>query len=165
MAKKTATGKVAKKSTTKKAPATKKPAAKKPAKKVAELKTQKTTVNPVDFIKKLVTGDAQKDSLTILSMMEKATGDKPKMWGGSIIGYGDVHLKYPSGRELDWFKIGFSPRKANLTLYVLNGSADQNKHLKKLGKFTTGKGCLYIKSLADVDQKALEGVIKTAIKK
>lgn len=157
---------MAKKKATKKV-TVKKPAAKKPVKKTANatLKTQKTTVSPSDFIKKAVTGDAQKDSFTILSMMEKATGDKPKMWGSSIIGYGDVHLKYDSGRELDWFKIGFSPRKANLTLYVLNGSAEQNAYLSKLGKFTTGKGCLYIKSLADVDQKALEGVIKSALKK
>jgi len=146
--------------TTKAASGTK-PAAKKPATKKAVLKTQKTEVSPLDFIKKSVEGDQQKDSLIILKMMEKATGDKPKMWGGSIIGYGDVQLKYPSGRELDWFKIGFSPRKANLTLYVLCGSDEQMKLLSKLGKHTTGKGCLYIKSLKDVDEKVLEKLIET----
>jgi hypothetical protein len=145
--------------------APKKTVVKKTTAKTAGNKTFKVAGSPVDFIKKAVTGDAQKDSLTILKMMEKASGDKPKMWGSTIVGFGDVNLKYPSGRELDWFKIGFSPRKANLTLYGLGVDEGKNPLLKKLGKFTTGKGCLYIKSLADVDAKVLEEMMKNAAAK
>lgn len=133
--------------------------------KKAELKTKVTAVSPTDFIKKAVTGDQQKDCLTILKMMEKVSGDKPKMWGTSIIGFGDVHLKYATGRELDWFKIGFSPRKANLTLYGLSLQEGKNPLLKKLGKFKTGKGCLYVNSLEDIDAKVLEEMMKNSVKK
>ena len=83
--------------------------------------------------------------------MQQASGDKPKMWGTAIIGFGNVLLKYDSSRELDWFKIGFSPRKQALTLYGLLGSEKQNALLEKLGKHKTGKGCLYINKLTDVD--------------
>ena len=88
------------------------------------------------------------------------------MWGTSIIGFCDTVLKYESGRELDWFKIGFSPRKANLTLYGLTiQSPEQAKLLEKLGKYKTGKGCLYIKRLSDVDEGVLEKLIKSTLKK
>ena len=133
--------------------------------KKTELKTKITAVKPEDFIKKSVKGDAQKECLILLKMMEKATGDKPKMWGSAIVGFGDVHLKYATGRELDWFKMGFSPRKANLTLYGLGVRDGKNPALKKLGKHKIGKGCLYIKSLDDVDVKVLEGMMKEAVKK
>ena len=97
-------------------------------------------------------------------MMKKATKDKPKMWGPSIIGFCDVHLKYESGRELDWFRIGFSPRKQNITLY-LSGTLDSRATLlKKLGKHKTGKGCLYINKLSDVDTKVLEKIITQSTK-
>ena len=101
----------------------------------------------------------------ILKLMEKATGEKPKLWGGSIIGFGDKRYKSPkTGREVDWFHMGFSPRKANLSLYI---SLDIKKHgdaLEKLGKHKTGVGCLYINKLADVDMKVLEGMIKRSVK-
>ena len=84
------------------------------------------------------------------------------MLGSSIIGFGHVHLKYESGRELDWMKIGFSPRKENLTLYVLNGSKKQNELLKKLGKYKTGKGCLYIKTLENVNVSVLQKIIESS---
>ena len=98
--------------------------------------------------------------------MRRTTGEEPKMLGASIIGFGDRVYKSPAtGREVDWMRIGFSPRKGNLSLYVLHGSADQTKLLEKLGKHKTGKGCLYIKKLADVDEKVLEKIIATACKK
>ena len=128
----------------------------------AELKTKKTASSVDDFIKSVKDEQKRKDSFTIVKMMQKATGDKPKMWGGAIIGFGDVHLKYESGRELDWFIIGFSPRKQNLTLYVLCDSPAQNGLLKKLGKHKRGGSCLYINKLDDVDLNVLKKIISTA---
>jgi hypothetical protein len=131
----------------------------------AKLKTQKTKIEVKDFLNTVKDEVKRADSFEILKMMEAATGDKPKMWGTAIIGYGDVRLKYESGRELDWFKIGFSPRKQNLTLYILNSSEEQMALLKKLGKHTTGKGCLYINQLADVDTSVLKKIIEHKAKK
>jgi hypothetical protein len=95
--------------------------------------------------------------------MEKATGEKPKMWGSSIVGFGSRHLKYESGRELDSMEIGFSPRKQNLTLYLTNGEALDENLLSKLGKHKLGKSCLYFKRLSDVDEKVLEQLIEKSI--
>jgi len=129
----------------------------------AELKTKRSEVSVESFLKTLSDSQQQTDSRTILSMMQKISGDPPKMWGPAIIGFGNTTLKYDSGRELEWMKIGFSPRKANLTLYgVLSGN---EKLSEKLGKFTTGKGCLYIKKLTDIDQKVLEKMIAASLKK
>jgi len=131
----------------------------------AKLKTEKTKAGVKDFLNTVKNDEKRADSFEISKMMETATGDKPKMWGTAIVGYGDVHLKYESGRELDWFKLGFSPRKQNLTLYVLNGTEEQNALLKKLGKHTTGKGCLYINKLADVDTSVLKKIIEHKAKR
>lgn len=131
---------------------------------MAELKTKKTEVSVTDFIKTIPDAQKQKDCLAIAKMMEEATGAKAKMWGPAIIGFGDVQLKYESGRELDWFKIGFSPRKANIAFYM---SFDINRHQKtldKLGKYKTGKGCLYINKLEDVDTKVLRGMMDECMK-
>ena len=98
-------------------------------------------------------------------MYEKATGDKPKMWGSAIIGFGDIVMKYESGRELDWFKIGFSPRKQNITLYILDQSPEQSALLKKLGKYKAEGGCLYLKKLSDVEPEVLQKIITLATKK
>jgi hypothetical protein len=130
----------------------------------AKLKTVKTKTSVSDFLDSVKDVEKRMDSFEIVKMMEKATGDKAKMWGTAIIGFGDVYLKYASGRELDWFKIGFSPRKQNLTLYVINGSNVQNDLLKKLGRHTTSKGCLYINKLADVDSSVLKKIIEESIK-
>ncbi|GAC1707809.1 MAG: hypothetical protein NVS9B7_21790 [Flavisolibacter sp.] len=92
--------------------------------------------------------------------MEKATTAKGKMWGSSIIGFGDNHLIYESGRELDWFVMGFSPRKQNFALYILSPVEKQQSLLKELGKHKTGKGCLYINKLEDVDMTILKEIIK-----
>ena len=125
----------------------------------AKLKTNKTEANVSGFLDSLKDEQQRKDSYIIVEMMRKATKEEPKMWGSAIIGFGDVHLKYESGRELDWFRMGFSPRKQNLTLYVVNASAEQKKLLEKLGKHTTSKGCLYIKKLEDVETSVLNKII------
>ena len=128
--------------------------------KKAELKTKKNEASVDDFIESVQDEQVRADCLEIAKMMEQATKSKAKMWGSSIIGFGEQHLIYESGRELDWMKIGFSPRKQNITLYIsLNESL-----LKKLGKHTTGKGCLYIKKLADVDKKVLKELITASAK-
>lgn len=132
--------------------------------KLVEIKTKETKASVKDFINS-VSGDQKiKDSFTILKMMEKATKEKPKMWGSSIIGFGNLIYESPStGRQVEWFKIGFSPRKANITIYLL----DMKKHaeaLKKLGKHKIGGGCLYINKLEDIDIKVLEKMIAVAAK-
>lgn len=133
--------------------------------KLAEIKTKQTTSNPNDFIASIEDKQQQADSRTILKLMEKATKEKPKMWGSSMIGFGKVRYKSPAtGREVDWFKIGFSPRKANLSIHLIDLSSHADS-LEKLGKHKTGKGCLYINKLSDVDMKMLEKIINAAGKK
>ena len=133
--------------------------------KLAVIKTKATSSSVDSFIDSIPDEQKRKDSRTILTMMEKAMKEKPKMWGSSMIGFGDVRYKSPAtGREVDWFKIGFSPRKANLSLHL---TLDIKKHadaLKKLGKHKTGVGCLYINKLEDVDIKVLEKMIDLAAK-
>ena len=130
----------------------------------AKLKTEKSEASPKKFLETVPDEKKKKDSLAILSMMEKSSGAKGKMWGPAIIGFGDVALKYESGRELDWFRMGFSPRKQNLTFYGLLCPGSDSL-LKKLGKHKTGKGCLYINSLADVDIDVLKKLMEKASKK
>ena len=132
--------------------------------KLADIKTKQTNASVDSFIASIADEQKRKDSLVILKMMEKATKEKPKLWGSSMIGFGNVRYKSPAtGREVDWFKIGFSPRKANLSLHLI----DLKRHegaMAKLGKFKTGVGCLYINKLEDVDVKVLEKMIVTAAK-
>ncbi len=133
--------------------------------KLAEIKTKPTALSVEGFIN-TVSDEAQRaDSFTILALMEKASGEKPKMWGASMVGFGDLRYKSPAtGREVDWFKIGFSPRKANLSLHLCLNIEEYAPTLEKLGKHKTGKGCLYINRLADVDLGVLETIINEAIK-
>jgi hypothetical protein len=132
--------------------------------KLAVIKTKPTSLSVEDFINSIADEQKRKDSFAILKLMEKAMKEKPKMWGRSMIGFGEVRYKSPAtGREVDWFKIGFSPRKANLSLHLI----DLQRHadaLTKLGKHKTGGGCLYINKLADVDIKVLEKMIVAAAK-
>ena len=132
---------------------------------MAEIKTKPTVASVEDFINTIKDQQKRKDSFVILELMKKASGEEPKMWGSSIIGFGNVRLKSPAtGREVDWLRIGFSPRKANLSLYL---AGDIKKHavaLKKLGKHKTGVGCLYINKLADIDLKVLKGMVAAALK-
>jgi hypothetical protein len=133
------------------------------ASQMAELKTKVTDASVDKFIRSF-SEDRQKDCYAILEMMKKATKQEPKMWGTSIIGFGNYHYKYASGREGDFFITGFSPRKQNLTLYINSGFAEYGSLLGKLGKHTTGKACLYIKKLDDVDTKALKELVTKSVK-
>lgn len=133
--------------------------------KLADIKTKPTDASVATFLDSITDEKKRKDSAVILAMMEKAVKEMPKMWGGSIIGFGDVRYKSPTtGREVDWFKVGFSPRKANLTLYLGTNVQKHADDLQKLGKHKTGLGCLYINKLADVDMKVLEKIIAAAAK-
>ena len=131
----------------------------------AEIKTKETDASVDEFLNGVGDEQQRTDAYKILKMMKTATGDEPKMWGASIVGFGNMVYTSPAtGREVDWLKIGFSPRKGNLSLYVLNGSPKQEELLEKLGKHKTGKGCLYIKRLSDVDEKVLEKLVKETVK-
>lgn len=132
---------------------------------MAELKTKQTDQSVQKFINEISDPVKRKDSKTVAAMMSEISGYKPKMWGPSIVGFGSYHYKYASGQEGDWPLIAFSPRKQNLTLYVLSGSDEENELLKKLGKHTTGKSCLYIKQLSDVDLPTLKTLIRKCVKR
>ena len=128
---------------------------------MAENKTQKTTLSVEDFINSVEHEGKRKDGFEILEMMKTITKEEPRMWGTSIIGFGDVRYKYASGREGDWFKVGFSPRKANISLYLMGCDVSKaDEMLGRLGKHKTGKGCLYINKLADIDKEVLKEMIK-----
>ena len=131
--------------------------------KLAEIKSKLTTSSVEEFINKVADEQKRKDSIILVRLMEKAIKEKPKMWGASIIGFGNMIYKSPSGREVEWLKIGFSPRKANFSLFPLDIKSHADA-LKKLGKHKTGVGCLYINKLEDVDMKVLEGIISAAVK-
>jgi hypothetical protein len=129
---------------------------------MAENKTKPTKVSVAAFIEAL-DQTRRADAKALVGMMQSAAGEKPRMWGPSIIGFGSYHYKYDSGREGDMPVIAFSPRKAATVLYGLSGSADSKALLAKLGKHTTGKGCLYIKKLADVDAQVLEAMLVKSV--
>ena len=131
---------------------------------MAELKTKKTSASVGAFLDAVPDATTRKDCRTLVQMMKKATKAQPKMWGPSIVGFGDYRYKYESGREGDWFRAGFSPRKNALTLYVMSGFPKHAELMSKLGKHKTGKGCLYIKQLADVDMRVLEQLIERSVK-
>jgi hypothetical protein len=129
----------------------------------AELKTKKTEASVEDFINTIPDEQKRADSFAIMELMARHSGDKGKMWGTAIVGFGSRLWKYDSGREMDWMEIGFSPRKANLTFYI--GKFDKyDELLGRLGKHTTGKGCLYVKRLSDIDLKVLTDLIKGSLK-
>ena len=130
---------------------------------MAENKTKPTKISVSSFIAALPDATRRADAKVVVRMMQQATGEKPVMWGPSIIGFGHVHYVYKSGREGDMCLTGFSPRKAGLVLYVLTDFRDEKALLAKLGKHSTGKVCLYIKKLADVDHKVLEEIIVKAV--
>ncbi len=133
--------------------------------KLAEIKTKPTSSSVDSFLEGITDEQKRKDSFVILGMMEKAIGEKAKMWGSSLIGFGSKRYKSPAtGREVDWFKIGFSPRKANISLHLVIDLQRKADLLEKLGKHKTGVGCLYINKLADVDLKILEKMILAAVK-
>jgi hypothetical protein len=133
--------------------------------KKAEVKTKQNEGSVDAFLNSVEDEQKKKDAIEVLGMMKSAIKLEPKMWGSSLIGFGEKLFRSPSGREVDWFLVGFSPRKANLSLYVLNGFEKQDELLSKLGKHTTGMGCLYIKRLDDIDRKVLKAIIAASVKK
>lgn len=146
-------------------PAAPKTAKAKPTSKVAKIKTSPTAASVDDFLNTVEGERKREDSFSLLKMMKKASGEEPKMWGTSLVGFGNVRLKSPAtGREVDWLRIGFAPRKANFSLYLTGDIKKYDALLKKLGNHTTGMGCLYIKKLEDVDTKVLEKLIQTSLK-
>src|SRR5215210_6316568 len=132
---------------------------------MAELKTKVNEGSVNQFLDGVADEAKRKDSYLLLKMMQKATKNEARMWGDSIIGFGDYHYVGKSGREGDWFLAGLSPRKQNLTLYMLGGWEQHDDLLAKLGKYSLGKGCLYIKRLEDVDPSALNKLIVEAVKR
>jgi hypothetical protein len=130
---------------------------------MAELKTQPNEQSVEDFLNAVESETKRQDSFTILELMRQETGDEPIMWGDSIVGFGTYKYKYASGREGEWPVTGFSPRKQNLTLYIMSGFEEYDDLLKKLGKHSTGKSCLYIKKLEDVDQDVLRELVSKSV--
>lgn len=133
--------------------------------KSAELKTKVNDASVEKFINAVKEEQERKDCYEILKMMESVTKEKAKMWGKSIVGFGSYHYVGKSGREGDWMLTGFSPRKQNLTLYLMGGFDVEKDLLKKLGKFKTSVGCLYIKKLEDVDKKVLKELVTASVKR
>ena len=131
---------------------------------MAEIKTKQTNASVEDFLNNIADEKVREDCKKIAVLMEEATGEKPKMWGDAIVGFGEIHLKYASGRDVDWMQIGFSPRKANITLYLNQGQGWDEDLLSKLGKHKAGMGCLYIKRLSNVDEKVLEKLFEKSVK-
>lgn len=133
---------------------------------MAALKTQKTDASVEAFLQTVKDEAKRKDCEAVLKMMKQASKEEPKMWGTSIVGFGTYHYKSERSRqEGDWFFIGFSPRKANLTLYLMPGVNYYKEHLEKLGKFKTGGSCLYITKLENVDTKVLKELVTAAYRK
>jgi hypothetical protein len=128
-----------------------------------ELKTKLNDASVEDFINAVEDETIRADCFEIAKLMKQVTKAEPKMWGSSIVGFGSYHYKGASGREGDWMLVGFSPRKQNLTLYIMAGFDRYDQLMKKLGKFSTGKSCLYIKKLADVDKKVLKELVGESV--
>ncbi|MBL0237706.1 MAG: DUF1801 domain-containing protein [Saprospiraceae bacterium] len=133
--------------------------------KLVEIKTKPTSASVEDFINKLANDQQRKDSFKLIELFKNASGEEPKLWGSSIIGFGNRRYKSPAtGREVDWLLIGFSPRKANLSLYISVGIKEHTEALTKLGKHKTGVGCLYINKLDDIDLTVLRQMIDITLK-
>jgi hypothetical protein len=130
---------------------------------MTELKTKQTQVSVADFLSKVADDQIRKDCKNIIKLMKKVTGSSPKMWGPSIVGFGNYHYKYESGHEGDMCLTGFSPRKPAITLYIMAGTPGQAELLKKLGKHKASKGCIYVKKLEDIDLDVLEKIIKNCV--
>lgn len=130
---------------------------------MAELKTQPNRAGVKKFLNSVENPGRRRDSLKMLDIMRQVTGEKPRMWGTAIVGFGSYHYKYASGREGDWMITGFSPRKAALTVYIMAGFPRHAALMKKLGKHKTGKSCLYINKLEDVNEAVLRDLISESV--
>ncbi len=130
---------------------------------MAELKTKRNEGDVKAFLAGVADDKRREDSFTVLKLMKQVTRKKPEMWGDSMIGFGSYHYKYASGREGDWFATGFSPRKQNMTLYIMSGFRQYESLLAKLGKHKTGKSCLYINRIEDIDLDVLRELVKQSV--
>jgi len=131
---------------------------------LADIKTKQTEVSVTDFIASLPKDQQRKDSKTLVSLMKKLSGEKPKLWGSAIVGFGKRIFTSPaSGRQVEWFYVGFAPRKTSLSIYISGNVKKYEALLKKLGKHKTGMGCLYINKLEDIDLKVLEQLVKSSL--
>ena len=131
---------------------------------MAEMKTTETEASVDKFLESVSDPQRREDCERVRALMREATGGDGKMWGDSIVGFGSYHYRYESGREGDWFLTGFSPRKSNLTLYIMAGFDRYDELLARLGKHSTGKSCLYVKRLADVDKSVLRELITASVR-
>jgi hypothetical protein len=130
---------------------------------MTELKTKPNDSSVADFLNSVENEKKRADSFAIMNLMREVTGVDPTMWGDSIIGFGTYHYKYASGRQVDWFLTGFSPRKQSLTLYIMSGFSEYDQLLGKLGKYKTGKSCLYLNKLEDVNLDILRRLVKESV--
>jgi hypothetical protein len=131
---------------------------------MAKNKTKATGISVTEFMKSIEDPQKRADAKQVATIMRRTTGKRAKMWGSNIVGFGTYHYKYDSGREGDFMITGFSPRKQALTVYVMPGFSKFAPLMKKLGKYKTGKSCLYIRRLSDVDEKVLEKLIDGSVK-
>jgi hypothetical protein len=130
---------------------------------MAELKTKPNDGSVEDFLNSVENDRRREDSFKVLELMKEVTGEEPNMWGSSIVGFGSYRYKYASGREGEWMAIGFSPRKQSLTLYIMDGFGEYDALLEDLGKHRTGKSCLYINKLDDVDMEVLRDLVQKSV--
>ena len=130
---------------------------------MAEPKTKQNDASPEQFLATVENDRRREDSFAVLALMKRVTGEEPRMWGASIVGFGSYHYRYASGLEGDMMRIGFSPRKQSLTIYVMPGFSSYDELLSRLGKHRTGRSCLYVNKLADVDLAVLEQLIRSSL--
>lgn len=130
---------------------------------MAELKTKRNRKSARRFLEGVKDAGRREDALRVMALMQEVTDEPPAMWGDSIVGFGTYRYEYESGRSGEWFLTGFSPRKANLTLYIMSGFSRYEELLSMLGKHKTGKSCLYINRLDDIDMKVLRRLVKDSV--
>jgi len=130
---------------------------------MTELKTKASDASVSAFLQSVDGEQKRRDARDILALMKEETGKRPRMWGTSIVGFGSYHYKYQSGREGDWLVTGFSPRKRNLAVYIMPGFSRYSTLMNRLGKYKTGKSCLYLRRLGDVDQKVLRQLVTRSV--
>ena len=131
---------------------------------MTEMKTKATAASVEGFLSSIDDEARREECLRVLELMKDVTGEEPKMWGPGMVGFGSYHYRYESGREGDWFVTGFAPRKSNLTLYIMAGFDRYEDLMSRLGKHGTGKSCLYVKRLADVDQDVLRELVAASVR-
>ena len=132
---------------------------------MAELKTQKTGASVAAFIASIKDETTRKDCKALLALLKEATGAQPRMWGPAIVGFGDFQYRYPNGKEMEWFLAGFSPRKQNLTMYLMSGYEPFPELMQQLGKHSTGRSCLYFKRMSDIHTPTLKKLIQQSVKR